>query len=59
MSKKQWFWIILVIAIVGILAFFKITPFYTSLSTVVAFVGGGIVGWWLKMMYDKYIKKEE
>lgn len=54
--KKIWFWIVLALVIVGILAFANYVPFWVSLTTATAFIAGGVVSWILHNIYDKYFQ---
>lgn len=54
--KKIWFWIAVVLAVVGILAFASYAPFWASLTTAAAFIAGGAVSWLIHNAYDKYFQ---
>jgi energy-converting hydrogenase Eha subunit A len=59
MSKKDK-WVtaaIFTIVVVAVLLSIKLLPFYTSLIAYSSFVAGGISGWLIKYLYDKYIVK--
>lgn len=57
MKKKHWFWIILLGVVITVIVLVKVYPLWASLSSLVAFLIGGVGGWWGKMFYDKYIKE--
>lgn len=56
MSKKQIFWLIVVLVVVASIVFVKVVPVWSSLVGVVSFVAGCMVTWRVKILYDKYIK---
>ena len=56
MSKKQIFWLIVAIAAVTLIVFVKVVPAWVSLTSVVSFGCGVLVGFWGKMFREKYIK---
>lgn len=54
--KKIWFWIVLALVIVGILAFASYAPFWVSLTTATAFIAGGVVSWIVHNIYSKHFQ---
>lgn len=46
----------IVVAIVLGVLYFKFTPVWASLSTVVGVIAGMVVGWIAHILYAKYIK---
>ena len=56
MKKKQIFWLVVVTIIIVALVFVKCAPFWVSVNALVSFAAGAVIGWWVKMFYDKYIK---
>lgn len=54
--KKVWFWIVVALVIIGILAFANHVPFWVSLTTATAFIAGGVVSWIIHNIYDKYFQ---
>lgn len=56
MNKKQIFWLIVAIAVVTLIVLVKVFPFWVSLTSVISFGCGVVLGFWGKMFRDKYIK---
>ena len=56
MKKKQIFWLIVAIAVVTLIVLVKVFPFWVSLTSVISFGCGVVLGYWVKMFRDKYIK---
>lgn len=56
MKKKQIFWLVVVAIIIVALVFVKCAPFWVSVNALVSFAAGVVIGWWVKMFYDKYIR---
>ena len=56
MKKKQIFWLIVAISVVALIVFVKVFPFWVSLTSVISFGCGVVLGFWGKMFRDKYIK---
>ena len=46
---------VIVAVVLGVL-YFKFTPVWASLTTVVAAAGGLVVGWIAHILYAKYVK---
>lgn len=40
--------VVLIVVIVGLLAYYRYVPFGVSIVTTFAFIAGGILGWWLR-----------
>lgn len=59
MSKKQIFWIILVVVVIAVLLCLHYFPLWVSGVTVLSFAAGLVGGWVGKLFYDKYIIKPE
>ena len=57
MSKKQIFWIVLAVIVIAVIVFVKVAPVWVSMTGLVSFGCGLVIGWWAKMFYDKFIKK--
>lgn len=55
-KKKIIFWSIIAALIVVIIVFMKFAPLWVSFTTVVSFGAGAVIGWFAKILYDKYIK---
>ena len=58
MKKKQIFWLIVAIAVVALIVFVKVVPAWVSLTSVVSFGCGVVLGYWVKMFRDKHVKAE-
>lgn len=58
MKKKTIIWIaIIVVAIIGVLLYMHYTPVWVSISGIIAFAIGAVVGWIAHVLYNKYIKE--
>lgn len=58
MSKKQIFWLIVALAAVTLIVLVKVFPFWVSLTSVISFGCGVLLGYWVKMFRDKHVKAE-
>lgn len=56
-KKKIIFGSIIVVIVIAIIVFMKFAPLWVSLTTVVSFGVGAVVGWIAKVLYDKYVKE--
>lgn len=56
-KKKIIFWCIVILAVIVVIVFMKFSPLWVSLTTVVSFGAGAVIGWVAKILYDKYIKQ--
>lgn len=56
MKKKQIFWLIVTLAAVALIVLVKVIPAWVSLTSVISFGCGVVLGYWGKMFRDKYIK---
>ena len=56
MSKKQIFWLIVALAVVMLIIFVKMVPAWVSLTSVISFGCGVVLGYWVKMFRDKHVK---
>nr|DAT44529.1 MAG TPA: protein of unknown function (DUF5325) [Caudoviricetes sp.] len=56
MKKKQIFWLIVALAAVALIVLVKVVPAWASLTSVISFGCGVVLGFWGKMFRDKYIK---
>lgn len=56
MSKKQIFWLIVALAVVALIVLVKVFPFWVSLTSVISFGCGVVLGYCGKMFREKYIK---
>lgn len=58
MKKKQIFWLIVAIVVVALIVFVKVVPAWVSLTSVISFGCGVVLGYWVKMFRDKHVKAE-
>lgn len=56
MKKKFLFWAVSALVAVGLLAFANYAPFWVSLTTAAAFVGGCVAGWFVRLAYATYFR---
>lgn len=57
-TKKIIFWVILAVLIVGLGFWLKYASFGVTVVTIVTGAAGLALGWFGKVMYDRYIAKE-
>lgn len=58
MNKRQIiFWIVIAILVIGFGFYLKYSKLGATIVTVLTGLAGVALGWALKMLYDKYIKK--
>ena len=58
MNKKQIFWLIVAIVVVALIVSVKVVPAWASLTSVISFGCGVVLGYWVKMFRDKHVKAE-
>lgn len=58
MKKKQIFWLIVALIVLAVIVFVKVVPAWVSLTSVVSFGCGVVLGYWVKMFRDKHVKAE-
>lgn len=58
MNKKQIFWLIVALSVVALIVLVKVVPAWVSLTSVVSFGCGVVLGYWVKMFRDKHVKAE-
>ena len=58
MKKKQILWLIVALAVVALIVFVKVVPAWASLTSVISFGCGVVLGYWVKMFRDKHVKAE-
>ena len=56
MNKKQIFWLIVALAAVTLIVFVKVVPAWVSLTSVISFGCGVVLGYCVKMFRDKHVK---
>lgn len=59
MKKKYVFWIIVLAVILVILFCSHYFPLWVSVTNLIVFGAGCVVGWIAKKLYEKYIPKSE
>lgn len=58
MSKKQIFWLIVALSVVVLIVLVKVVPAWVSLTSVISFGCGVVLGYWVKMFRDKHVKSK-
>ena len=58
MKKKEIFWLIVALSVVALIVLVKVVPAWVSLTSVVSFGCGVVLGYWVKMFRDKHVKAE-
>ncbi|MBS5626940.1 MAG: hypothetical protein KHW86_17170 [Porphyromonadaceae bacterium] len=58
MKKKQIFWLIVALSVVALIVLVKVVPAWVSLTSVISFGCGVVLGYWVKMFRDKHVKAE-
>lgn len=58
MNKKQIFWLIVALSVVALIILVKVVPAWVSLTSVISFGCGVVLGYWVKMFRDKHVKAE-
>lgn len=56
MKKKQIFWLIVTLVVLALIVFVKVAPVWASLTGIISFGCGVVIGWLGKVFYDRYIK---
>ena len=56
MRKKQIFWLIVALSVVALIVFVKVVPAWVSLTSVISFGCGVVLGYLGKMFRDKHVK---
>lgn len=56
MSKKQIFWLIVALSVVALIVLVKVVPAWVSLTSVISFGCGVVLGYCVKMFRDKHVK---
>lgn len=56
MKKKQIFWLIVALSVVALIVLVKVVPAWASLTSVISFGCGVVLGYWVKMFRDKHVK---
>ena len=58
MKKKQIFWLIVALSVVALIVLVKVVPAWVSLTSVISFGCGVVLGYWVKMFRGKHVKAE-
>ena len=56
MNKKQIFWLIVTLVVLALIVFVKVAPVWASLTGIISFGCGVVLGYWVKMFRDKHVK---
>lgn len=56
MKKKQIFWLIVALSVVALIVLVKVVPAWVSLTSVISFGCGVVLGYYGKMFRDKHVK---
>lgn len=56
--KKIIFWVVVAVLIIGLGFWLKYASFGVTIVTIIVGAAGIALGWFGKMLYDKYIAKE-
>ena len=59
MKQKVMIAAIVIVAIVGLLAYYQYVPFWASIVSTGAFIVGGVLGWMLKGWSDEHVIGKE
>lgn len=59
MKKKYVFWIVIAVIILVVLVCSHYFPLWVSVTGLIAFGAGCVVGWIAKNIYEKYIPKSK
>lgn len=57
MKKRLIFWAVVVVLLIGLGLWLKYTSFGVTVVTILVGLGGIVLGWIGKVMYDRYIKE--
>ena len=57
-KKKQIFWLIVALSVVALIVLVKVVPAWVSLTSVISFGCGVVLGYWVKMFRDKHVKSK-
>ena len=55
-TRQIIFWGVLAAIVIAAMLCVKFMPLWASLSTLIAFFGGALVGWAAHVLYQKYVK---
>lgn len=57
MKRKIIFWAVVVLLLIGLVLWLKYTSFGVTVVTILVGLAGIAIGWFGKILYDKYISK--
>lgn len=57
MKKKIIFWVIVAVLVIGLGIYLKYASFGVTVVTILVGLGGIILGWIGKILYDRYVKE--
>lgn len=57
MKRKIIFWAVVVVLLIGLGLWLKYTSFGVAVVTILVGLGGIVIGWLAKMLYDRYVKE--
>lgn len=58
MKKKQIFWLIVALSVVALIVLVKVVPAWVSLTSIISFGCGVVLGYCGKMFRDKHVKSK-
>ena len=58
MKTNQILWLIVALSVVALIVLVKVVPAWVSLTSVISFGCGVVLGYWVKMFRDKHVKAE-
>lgn len=56
-TKKITFWVIVAVLVIGLGIYLKYASFGVTVVTILVGLGGIILGWIGKILYDRYVKE--
>lgn len=57
MKKKLIFWVVVIVLLIGLGLWLKYTSFGVTVVTILVGLGGIVLGWIGKILYDRYVKE--
>lgn len=54
-KKKIIFWVVIALIVIGVLLFVNLSSFEVYITAVLSFIGGTVIGWFVRTWYVKYI----
>lgn len=59
MKKKLILWSVIAVIAMAAIVFWKVAPVWVSLTGIIAFACGAVIGWCGKMAYDRYKENKQ